>query len=84
MEGGETGGAERDGGVHHPQQECHHRTHLPRGGSHGQYYIFVNELSKVIQAGKATGFIYSTLFMSGCGYMLVLIPHYLTLQSVHR
>lgn len=36
MEGGETGGSERDGGVHHPQQERHHRAHLPRGGSHGQ------------------------------------------------
>lgn len=24
MEGGEAGGSERDGGVHHPQQECHH------------------------------------------------------------
>lgn len=43
MEGGETGGAERDGGVHHSQQECHHRTHLPRGGSHGEYNIFMNE-----------------------------------------
>lgn len=37
MEGGEAGGAERDGRVHHSQQERHHRTHLPRGGSHGQY-----------------------------------------------
>lgn len=42
MEGGETGGTERDGGVHHPQQERHHRTYLPRGGSHGQY---LNRLS---------------------------------------
>lgn len=38
MEGGETSRAERDGGVHHPQQERHHRTDLPRSGSHGQYY----------------------------------------------
>lgn len=37
MEGGETGGAERNGGVHHPQQERHHRAYLSRGGSHGQY-----------------------------------------------
>lgn len=37
MEGSEAGGAERDGGVHHPQQKRHHRTHLPRGGSYGQY-----------------------------------------------
>lgn len=36
MEGSETGGSERDGGVHHPQQERGHRAHLPRGGSHGQ------------------------------------------------
>ena len=36
MEGGEAGGAQRDGGVHHPQQECYHRAHLPRGGAHGQ------------------------------------------------
>lgn len=36
MEGGEAGGAERDGGVHHPQQERHHRAHLPGGGSYGQ------------------------------------------------
>ena len=36
MEGSEAGGAERDGGVHHPQQECHHRAHLPGGGAHGQ------------------------------------------------
>lgn len=35
MEGSEAGGAERNGGVHHPQQECHHRAHLPRGGAHG-------------------------------------------------
>lgn len=37
MEGGEAGGAERNGGVHHPQQECHHRAHLPGGGAHGQW-----------------------------------------------
>lgn len=37
MEGGEKGGSERDGGVHHPQQERHHGAYLPRGGSHGQY-----------------------------------------------
>lgn len=37
MEGGEKGRSERDGGVHHPQQERHHRAYLPRGGSHGQY-----------------------------------------------
>lgn len=37
MEGGETCGAERDGGAHHPQQERHHRSHLPRGGPRGQY-----------------------------------------------
>lgn len=42
MEGGETGGTKRDGGVHHPQQERHHRTHLPRGGSHGQYLEGLN------------------------------------------
>lgn len=36
MEGGEAGGVERDGGVHHPQQERHHRAHLPRGGAHGE------------------------------------------------
>lgn len=37
MEGSQAGGAERNGGVHHPQQECHHRAHLPRGGAHGQW-----------------------------------------------
>lgn len=36
MEGSEAGGAERNGGVHHPQQECHHRAHLPGGGAYGQ------------------------------------------------
>lgn len=36
MEGSEAGGSERNGGVHYPQQECHHRAHLPGGGSHGQ------------------------------------------------
>lgn len=37
MEGGKEGGTERDGGVHHPQQERDHGAHLPRSGSHGQY-----------------------------------------------
>ena len=36
MERSEACSAERDGGVHHPQQECNHRAHLPRGGAHGQ------------------------------------------------
>lgn len=36
MEGGEAGGPERDGRVHHPQQERHHGAHLPGGGAHGQ------------------------------------------------
>lgn len=36
MEGGEASRSERDGGIHHPQQECHHRAHLPRSSSYGQ------------------------------------------------
>ena len=36
MEGGEACGAERDGRVHHPQQERHHRARQPRGGAHGE------------------------------------------------
>lgn len=41
MEGSEAGSAERNGGVHHPQQERHHRAHLPRGGAHGQWGFVV-------------------------------------------
>ena len=36
MEGSEACGAQRDGGVHHAQQERHHRAHLPGGGAHGE------------------------------------------------
>lgn len=41
MEGGEAGGAQWDGGIHHTQQECHYWTHLPRGGAHGEFFFFI-------------------------------------------
>lgn len=41
MEGGEAGGTQRDGGIHHTQQECHHWAHLPGGGAHGEFITIV-------------------------------------------
>lgn len=68
MEGSEAGSAERDGGVHHPQQECHHRAHLPRSGAHGQCETSAL-LCKPKNEGQTSGF----LFVSFVFFCLVLL-----------
>lgn len=57
MEGSEAGSAERDGGVHHPQQECHHGAHLPRSGAHGQCETSAL-LCKPKNEGQTSGFLF--------------------------